>query len=209
MTTKKRATAMFEGFNFYETIRHLKTADLIIHTIPNEEWTLSCYEHRTLLVDVYVLTGKITGTKSPTMYECGRLSELLIKFLRYRRRTQYHSHTPDDGNIANLSGKAMPTKTVEEDTMRRLLGGDLVFRLIPNEYWRLTNTSFGQTFATGSYLPPDSHIFYLAEESTFGTANVRRFTSTKLDHILLEFLCQKSTFVEHQATSNVLEFKHV
>lgn len=204
--TKKKQAAFFEGFNFYEIIRHLKTADLIIHTIPDEEWTLSCYEHRTLLVDVYTLTGTITGTKTPTMYECGRLSEILVKFLRNKRKVQYHSHTPKDGNVANIMKKAMPTKTIEEDTMRRLQGGDIIFRLIPGEYWRLTNTCFGQ----GSSLASDStRIFYLAEESTFGTDHVRRYTGLSIEDVLLEFLCQKSTFVEHQAKSNVLEFKHV
>ena len=194
----------FDQFNYYEVIRRLETANLIVHTIPDEEWTLSCEVHKTLLVNVYTLSGKIAGTKRTITFRCGRLCEILLKLLWYRRKVQYHSHSPHP-EAKNVSVYTQThsrlAKTIEADTTIRLREGDIIFRLIPGEYWRLTNTSFGRCTATSF------DLFYLAEEQTIGTPTPRIYKSTRLEHVLLEFLCQGSLFIDHSISSKVLEFK--
>ena len=204
MPTKKQPAIIEEGFNAFQTIKHLSTADLIIHTIPGEEWTLSMYRHKTLLVDVYVLSGTIAGAKRASHWECGRLCELLIKLLRTGRNASYrlHNHEDEDGvEILNVKRQNY-ADTLEEDALQRLRGGDILFNeIIPNEIWRLSATCFGRmTFYDAT------PMFYLAEAHTLGTPDLRMFKSGSLEHVLLQFLCQQSEFVEH-AVSNVVEFK--
>jgi hypothetical protein len=193
-----------EDFNYYKIVQRLETTNLVIQTIPDEEWSLSCTLHKTLLVNIYSISGKIVGTKRTVTFHCGRLSEILLKLLWYGRKVQYHSHLPRP-EAANISSYTRThtrlADTIEADTMIRLREGDIVFRLIPNEYWRLTNTEFGRCIGTSF------NLFYLAEEQSLSTPSSRIYKSTKLEHVLLEFLCQKSTFVDHSTKSHILEFK--
>ncbi len=180
------------GFNHYEFIRHLKMANLVIHTIPGEEWTLSCVRHKTLLVDIYTVTGCPAGMRGQVTFRCGRLCEILLKLLYYKHRVQYQAHepAPEGANVGlYLSTNRRLADTLEEDFLIRLRSGDLIFCLIPGERWRLTTTCFGRV----RHLHFD--FFRLAEEGTLGTKHARMFTGNHLEHVLLEFLCQDATFV--------------
>lgn len=199
MATKKQP--LVEGFNPYQTIERLHTANLVIHTIPGEEWTLSCERHKTLLVDVYTLLGWRKGARKPVTYQCGLLGENLLRLMCHNRKVQYHHHTqPEDekGNIRTYLPVQRPSDTLEEYIMIGLRGGDIIFRLIPEKCWRLTNTSFRGGTPWG--------IFYFADEETLGTPELRMFRGSKLEHVLLEFLCQDAEFVEKQVQSKVLTF---
>ncbi len=204
MPETKRPALIEEGFNAFQAIKHLNTADLIIHTIPGEQWILSMYRHGTLLVDVYTLSGTVTGARKSSRWECGRLCELLIKLLRTGRNARYrlHNHEDDDGVVLLNATRHNYADTLEDDALQRLRGGDILFNeIIPGEVWRLSSTCFGKmTFYDAT------SMFYLAEANTLGTHDLRMFKSGSLEHVLLQFLCQKSEFTERVA-SNVVEFK--
>lgn len=183
--------------------RLITTRDTLrIHTIPGEEWHLSCYRHKTLLVDVYVLAGTIAG-KRPQRWECGRLCELLIKLLRYGRKCQYVSHVADSENrVKAIAGAGTRlADTLEEDALLRLQTGDMFF-YATGEEWRLTNTWFG----TGSLT--HSLMFHLAKEDTLGTPEAQKhmYKGIKLEHVLLDFLLQKAEFSE-TTEPKILTFK--
>lgn len=200
MTARKQPVV--EGFSAYQTIERFRTADLIIRTIPGEEWTLSCERHKTLLVDIYTLSGRRCGAKKSVSYQCGLLGENLLRLMCHNRKVQYHHHTEiegEQGNIKKYLPAQRPSDTLEEYMMVGLRGGDIIFRLIPDKCWRLTNTNFKGGVSYG--------MFYLADEETLGTPELRMFRGLKIEDVLLEFLCQDSTFVEKQVQSKVLEFK--
>lgn len=173
---------------------------LRIHTIPGEEWHLSCYRHKTLLVDVYTLAGTIAG-KRPQRWECGRLCELLIKLLRYGRKAQYISHLPIDNSISSMTRRS-PDDTLEEDAVRRLKVGDIVFHAT-GEPWRLTGTYFGK----GTHLI-HSLMYHIVKEDTLGTpkAHEHMYKCIRLENVLLDFLLQKAEFIE-TAEPKILTFK--
>ena len=191
-----------EGCNAYNVLKRLKTADLIIHTIPGEEWTLSCHRHKQLLVDVYTLTGVIAGTKKAQCYQSGLLSEVLIRLLRKGRRVGYLRHEAStEPNITDLGSKrhTKDSETLEEAMILNLKSGDIFFECIPSERWRLTSTSFGKTT---DHIP----FFHLAEMST---PNIRMFKDSNLSNILLQFLCKDSTFRERSEPTKILFFKAI
>ena len=203
MSRRKEASIIEESFNPYDTIQRLQHSNLVINTIPDEQWVLSVARHKTLLVDVYTLSGTIAHLKRRVTYRSGLLSEVLLRLLRTERRVQRVNFAEkcDEDNIVSLGNrKGKIAETLEEDINVRLQNGDIVFRVIPDEYWRLTNSHFG------NYLHTPRHMYYLADEKTLGTPNLKCYRSSKLDHVLLEFLCQKSEFVEHE-TSKVIAFK--
>jgi hypothetical protein len=191
-----------EWFHPYQVIERLHTADLIIRTIPGEEWTLSCAMHKTFLVDIYTLSGRITGTKKVQSWQCGRLSELLLRLLWYGRKVQYVSYQPQaEGNVSTYTRThGRIAETLEEEAMIRLRGGDLVFCAIPEQRWRLTDSYFGHSLSS---IP---HVFYLAEEKTIGTDEMHRFKGVNLGHVLLEFICQQTEWIERKP-SKIVEFK--
>jgi hypothetical protein len=173
-----------------EILRQLKTNSLLIHTIPGEEWLLSCTRHKTLLVDVYSLSGTIARRKQT--YTCGRISEIILKLLRTGRKAQYVSHNkqPTDSNVRTLIRTGIrQAETLEEDAMMRLASGDMIF-YATGEAWRLTNTWFGTDISLHSLM------FHFAKEDTRGTPDLRIYKSTKLEYVLLDFLCQDAEFVE-------------
>lgn len=205
----RRVTSEYElACSPLEALRRLKTSNLIIHTIPGEEWTLSVARHPVLLVDIYTLIGTIAGTKKVQTYRCGRLCEILIRLLRYGRKVQYHSHTPkpEEENVLamTLYNRSMVSETLEENAMRRLRGGDIIFNIIPGESWRLTNTWFGTSLAA-----EPATMFHFAEESTLGTPNPWMFKGLDLEHTLLAFLLQHADFVERQTQPRIVELASV
>lgn len=189
-----------DALTAHNVIQRLKTSTLLIRAIPGEEWSLACYRHKTLLVDVYTLTGTIAG-KRPQRWECGRLCELLIKLLRYGRKCQYISHIPKDEHVSSINRRS-PDDTLEEDAVRRLRSGDMVLHAT-GEAWRLTGTWFG----TGVSIHPPL-MYHIAKESMLGTpeATQHMHKGTILEWVLLDFLLQKAEFVE-TPEAKVLAFR--
>lgn len=199
MATKNQPT--IEGFDAYQTIKRLRSANLVIHTIPGEEWILSCERHKTLLVDVYTLAGRERGARKPISYQCGRLGENFLRMMYYNRKVGIVLHNPSSREEANITAYATPrmsADTFEEDTLIRLRSGDIIFKLIPGKRWRLTNTYF-----CGD---PSMGVFYFADEETIGCSDLHMYKGSNLDHVLLEFMCQRSEFVEKPSKSKVLTF---
>lgn len=197
----KQHKAIEVSFNPYEVMHHLKTANLIIDTIPGEQWTLSAARHKQLLVDVYSLSGRIASMKRNVTFTSGLLSQVLLKLLRTARKAAYRSFLDRDENVsAFATNRGYIGETLEEDITFRLQSGDVIFGLIEGESWRLTSTWFGHSLNNSG--PP---LYKLAEESTLGTPDIRLYQGSNLTHVLLEFLCQKSHFVE-QGEQKVLQF---
>lgn len=188
--------------DYYEALRRLNVSNLLIRTIPGEEWTLSVARHNTLLVPVYSLTGIIAGTNKPQAYRCDRLAEILLQLMRYGRNAQYQSHTPkvaEQNVIPFMRSKRLGAETLEEHTLRLLRGGDIIFNLIPGESWCLTRTCFG----LGSR-DAEPSLFHLAEEKALGTTNVRLFKGLHLEEVLLDFLLQQAVCVERNVEPRIM-----
>jgi hypothetical protein len=201
MATKKQPQPAYEGFNPFATIERLRTANLIIRTIPGEEWVLSCERHKNLLVDIYTLTGQERGARKPISYQCGRLGENFLRMMRYNRKAEFIRHDPhskEESNVTAYTKPRMLADTFEEDVLIRLRDGDIVFKLIPGKRWRLTNTYFSGEMSMG--------VFYFADEETIGCPDLHIYKGRNLDYVLLEFFCQRSEFVEKQLQSKVLTF---
>lgn len=181
-----------------EVIRQLQAGGILhIHTIPSEEWILSCSFHPTLLFYIYQLQGRVAGTPEAVSWECGLLSELLIKLICYQRRVQYSSFDlPDEDLLRPLvRGRIQRTPTLEEKIILRLQRGDIFF-FATGEEWRLTSTCFGQL----PYSP--NFLFYLRREAAI---NEPPYKGTDLTDVLLPFLCQQAAF-EGWSLSKIIPF---
>lgn len=186
-------------------IKQLRHAPLKIHTIPGEEWTLSCRTHETLLVEVYSLSGHIHGT-IPVTYHCGRLCEVLLKLLYSKREVTYtcHIEKPEESNVIIPHISQVQEKTYEGHVRSRLYRGDIFFHCIPGERWRLSTNDFG---LCSNSLGTVTESFRIAEQSTFGTPSIRMFRGIRLEYVLLDFLLQDVTFADEYKPTNVLEFR--
>lgn len=190
-----------EPFSARKILERLHAADLVIETIPGEQWVLSCYRHKVFLVDIYVLNGRVPGKVVPT-WQCGRLCELLLKILLAGRKIQTRNHVEAQENIVNVADARMKKKfdSHEEKVMAKLQTHDILFHLAPDSQWVLTHTYFGRDMQ-------GSLLFRLADKQKMGTPYPCIFKAKNLEDVLIELLCQKISWREHEPSGKIIVFR--